>query len=277
MESGYSSDFQKLKNVLMHEPGEEINIIDNPHKWLFLEKPSLEKMKKEYRAVLDIFRSASVKVMKMKTHVPDVPNLLFTRDLGVFFPAGFYQCCLKEEVRKKESALIRDFVQNMKFPVHGGENKNPIEGGDIIFLNKKTVVVGESARTTKKGIENFRMYVKKEVITVPIPKNFIHLDLIFNVLSKDTCLAAQGALPAEFIHFLEEQRYMIITAKKNEIEKTAVNVLSLDEKKVLAHAGNKKTNRLLADHGFDVLTVDASEILKGGGGIRCITLPILRL
>ena len=276
METGYDLNFQKLRTVLMHRPGNEINIIDNPKKWLFLKKPSLAKMQKEHDSVADVLSSESVKIIELKKSFKDTPNIIFTRDLGAFLKNGFYKCCLKEDVRKKESSLIENFLDKEKVSVFGKENKSTIEGGDIIFFDKGRILVGQSRRTCKEGIENFKRYADREIIKVPVPKKFIHLDLIFSILSKDVCLIVPNTLPDDFIGFLNEENFTILNAEESEAEKMAGNVFSLSEKKIVSHSAHKKTNKILKNYGFDVIEVDISEILNGGGGINCITLPILR-
>jgi len=38
----------------------------------------------------------------------------------------------------------------------------------------------------------------------------------------------------------------------------------------------EKTAKLLEKEGVKVMTIDISELVKGGGGIHCSTLPLIR-
>jgi arginine deiminase len=54
------------------------------------------------------------------------------------------------------------------------------------------------------------------------------------------------------------------------------NTLALEPGVVLAYARNTETNRRLRDEGIEVLELDASELVRGRGGSRCLTQPIER-
>jgi arginine deiminase len=51
------------------------------------------------------------------------------------------------------------------------------------------------------------------------------------------------------------------------------NVLRLDRGKVVAYDINPETNARLRAHDIEVLEIEGSELVKGGGGPRCMCLP----
>jgi len=87
------------------------------------------------------------------------------------------------------------------------------------------------------------------------------------------------ALPEEIMKLLRMRGYDIIEVPQNDFKNFAINWLTLRSGRVLFYDGyrvNRFTRRELERRGIDVISVDITEITKGNGGIRCITLPILR-
>ena len=54
------------------------------------------------------------------------------------------------------------------------------------------------------------------------------------------------------------------------------NTFAVAPGKVIAYNRNHVTNEVLKDHGVDVLTIPSSELARGRGGPRCMTMPLLR-
>jgi arginine deiminase len=54
------------------------------------------------------------------------------------------------------------------------------------------------------------------------------------------------------------------------------NTFAIAPGKVVAYDRNQVTNRLLLDHGVEVLTIPSSELSRGRGGPRCMTMPLVR-
>ena len=89
-----------------------------------------------------------------------VPNLYFTRDPGAVIGTGLAINSMNSRARKIES-LILHYI-NRYHPVFAGSGHplfydynetDSIEGGDILVLNKKVIVLGCSARTSTLAIE----------------------------------------------------------------------------------------------------------------------------
>ena len=70
------------------------------------------------------------------------------------------------------------------------------------------------------------------------------------------------------------RKFEIVFTEKSEENTLPANVLLLSKGKILAAEENCITNRTLEKLGFDVITVKLSEILKAGGGPRCLTFPL---
>jgi len=56
----------------------------------------------------------------------------------------------------------------------------------------------------------------------------------------------------------------------------ATNVLAIEDGKVISASCNKECNKNMRIEGLEVIEIEMSELLKGGGGPRCMTLPVKR-
>jgi arginine deiminase len=54
------------------------------------------------------------------------------------------------------------------------------------------------------------------------------------------------------------------------------NTFAIAPGKVVVYSRNYVTNQTLADHGIEVLTIPSSELSRGRGGPRCMTMPLVR-
>lgn len=80
----------------------------------------------------------------------------------------------------------------------------------------------------------------------------------------------------ELFEMLQNEGYQIIIADPDEQVPLGCNVLAIDNNKVIAVAENKVTNQRLRDNGVEVIEVSMPNIIKKGGGPRCLTCPTNR-
>ena len=140
-----------------------------------------------------------------------IPNLLFSRDAQVVIADGVVISGMSRKARRREPLLSRFIFQN--HPRLSGssiyadfsrradhhvwpENMSPtLEGGDVLILDERTLLVGVSERTTERAvdalIERLRsLQLFETLIMVPIPRarSAMHLDTIFTQISTSQCL-----------------------------------------------------------------------------------------
>jgi N-dimethylarginine dimethylaminohydrolase len=189
--------------------------------------------------------------------------------------------------RLAEAARHREFYEKIGVPVLG-EITPPgtAEAGDMVWLNSRTLLIGRGYRTNGPGVQQMRELLAPQgvnVLSAPLPNGrgpsaCLHLMSLISLLDESTALLDMPWLAVETVELLREHGYSFIEIESTERETLACNVLSLGSRRLLAIQENVRTNRCLAQAGFEVHTFPASELcINGSGGPTCLTRPLLRL
>ena len=250
-----------------------------------------------------------------------IPNLYFTRDTFSSIGTGVSLNKMYSATRRRESIYGRFiFSYHPQYKsVHRYFNTDspyPIEGGDILVLNKSTILVGISQRTAPEAIEEFARNLFsdenstfKNVIAIEIPRSraFMHLDTVFTQIDYDKFTVHPGIISTLRCFEITSKNSEIIVnelhlkledllAKYLEIDKVQIiycggndsiaaqreqwndgsNTLCIAPGKVVVYDRNTVTNQLLLDSGIEIIKIHSSEISRGRGGPRCMSMPFER-
>lgn len=185
--------------------------------------------------------------------------------------------------RGEVDAMARDF-EAAGVPVAARlEAPACAEGGDTIWLDERTLVVGRGYRTNDAGISALAAALP-EVSVVPVdlphhrgPGEVLHLLSLISPLDRDLALVHLPLLPVRLVELLRERDVELVELPESELGTLGCNVLALAPRVALALAGNPVTRRRLESAGVDVRTYSGDELsLKGDGGPTCLTRPLLR-
>jgi N-dimethylarginine dimethylaminohydrolase len=204
----------------------------------------------------------------------------FTSDFGVILMRP------GKPNRQVEAPCHREFCQGLGIPVFGEiQSPGTTEAGDIVWLDKETLLVGHGYRTNAQGIAHLRALLAPEaveVISAPLPHGpgpaaCLHLMSLISLLDEETAVVDLPWLAVETVELLRSRGYRFVEIDPSERDTLACNVLSLGRKRLLSLEENKNTNLRLRAAGFDVRTFPGSELcINGSGGPTCLTRPLLR-
>lgn len=278
---GTYDEFSKLKSVLMCPPAnfeirKPINIIQE--KWHKIGRgPDPTKRVQQYEALKNVLIREGVVVWEIPPS-KKYTYQVFTRDTGIVTKQRAIIAIFKFDPRKGEEKEVAQELEVRKIDIsYLFEEKAVFEGGDFVFLDHENVLLGIGDRTNTQALTELMARLPSfNFHPVYLPKDYLHLDVVLNIISQNAALAFTHALPDDTLSFLEKRRFRIIDVSTKEQETMATNVLALGHKKIISATCNKQTNMKLKKEGFEVIEIEMSEILKGGGGPRCMTLPILR-
>lgn len=281
---GVNSEVKPLKRVVVHAPtrAELESVCRDPAASLFSAAPDVDRAIRQHNDFIDVLKSEGVDVIDLSSFRRNVkPNLMFTRDLAVMTSKGAVIGNLALPIRKGEEDAVRHFFTELGIPIllDVGEAypEIPFEGGDFLYLSERLAAVGETGRTGPRAhLILAQSGMVKQIVSVTLFSGFPHLDMVLAIVAGHTALVYPPVLPRKFLHDLGRMDLNLIDIEERELRTLAANVLATKPGRVIAAVENVLTNQRLRREGIDVIEVTVSELLKGRGGPRCLTLPLER-
>ncbi len=181
------------------------------------------------------------------------------------------------------SALVAD-LERVGVPIAATiEAPGTIDGGDTLWLDRETLLVGRGYRTNASGVEQLQAaFPDAEVLSYDLPHwngraEVMHLMSLISPLDEDLALVYPRLAPVRLIELLAERGIETVEVPDEEFESMGPNVLALGPRVALALEGNDETRRRMEAAGVQVLVYKGDEISrKGDGGPTCLTRPVLR-
>ncbi|MEK4081837.1 dimethylarginine dimethylaminohydrolase family protein [Solibacillus sp. FSL K6-1126] len=269
------SEYGILKQVVLCEPEymEIKEVINDVQKKYEDDNIDQELAVKQHRNFEQALRNAGVEIIKLPPS-KDHPEQVFTRDIGFTIGNHLFVSEMANPIRQGEEEVLAQWLSNNKI-AYKNLSLHSIEGGDVI-VDGNRVFVGISDRTCKKAIQNLQKELPDyEIIPIPFNPKYLHLDCVFNILSSEDALIFPEAFEPKIVNLLSSM-YHLIEVSETEQFSMGTNVLSIGQNRVLSLPVNRDVNYQMKQHGYEVLEVDFSEIIKSGGSFRCCSMPILR-
>ncbi len=253
----------------------------------FLEKPDMNRAILEYDLFQQLLETAHVKTLFLPSDATLSLDAMYCRDASIATDHGIISCQMGKEARKQEPMAQKkafladniDLLGTIEFP-------GTIEGGDVAWLDTRTLAVGHTYRTNKEGIRQLKQMVSPfdiQVIEVDLPhyrgvSDVFHLMSIFSPVDTDLAVVYSPLMPIRFRNELLERGYEFVEVPEGEFESMGCNVLAIAPRKCIMVEGNPKTKEALERFGCLVQTYRGQEIsVKGGGGPTCLTRPLRRI
>ncbi|MFX0563723.1 hypothetical protein C6Y01_03580 [Bacillus sp. NMCC46] len=269
------SEYDDLQEVLLCSPiyMEIKQIINETQKHFARENISQMKAVAQHKQLIQTLKNHQVRPIMLPAN-DRFPEQVFTRDIGFTIGHTLFVSSMAAPVRQGEEQLLKEWAQGNGLKTVTLTN-GTIEGGDVL-VDQTRVFVGTSKRTNPSAIHQLKKELPDhDIIPIHLPPHILHLDCVMNILSHDEILIYPEAFKKEDLHLLK-MHYDLIEISEQEQFTLGPNVLSIGQKKVISLPINQQTNAALTAHGYTVIEVDFSEIIKSGGSFRCCTLPIRR-
>lgn len=185
--------------------------------------------------------------------------------------------------RRDEAAALVPALEAAGVPIRGRlAGVELAEGGDTLWLDHRTLLVGRSYRTNDAGIEALRGALHGvDVVAFDLPHlrgpaEVLHLLSLLSPLDDDLVVAYPPVMPARLVELLHGRGISVVEVPDEEFETMGPNVLALAPRVALALDGNDETRRRVERAGVEVLVYRGRELSKGDGGPTCLTRPLLR-
>lgn len=280
-DGGLFLEYAPLRRVAVCRPAyyelrEPINVIQAGH----LERGgrvSLEQASADHDALTAALRTAGAEIVDVAPG-PRFPYQINTRDAALGTPAGTILGRFRLPARQGEEEQVRQALAEAGGRLRGAIRGAAFEGGDFVALDGHHAAVGLGPRTEPDALDELGALLGPtvELMGVPFEARYLHLDMIFNVIAEKLALACPAALPDEFLARLRRDRFRLLEVSPDEVFSHGCNVLATGHGRILSHTANERVNGLLRAEGLELDLVEVSELAKGGGGPRCLTLPLER-
>lgn len=255
-------------------------------------------------------------------YLPPLPNLYFTRDPGSIIGGGISVNSMRTPARKGESLLLHHIIKGhplfRKSEVphwFGHDRSQSLEGGDILVLSPRVVMIGCSARSSSSAIEELAWNLLQGlpeledilVMQIPFERAYMHLDTVFTMIHYDAFTIFPGIeshlklfrltrssedqlkiesdldLTGTLERTLKLDAVRLIrsggednTTAAREQWNDSTNTLAVAPGRVITYNRNRASNETLDRAGIEVIAVEGSELVRGRGGPRCMSMPLRR-
>jgi N-dimethylarginine dimethylaminohydrolase len=279
-----SSECGHLRAVLLKRPGSELTLIEDFEAMLmYTEHPNLERMQAQHDALAETYKAHGVAVHYVSGSRSDKPNAYFCRDLMLMTPEGAIIARPASQARAGEERYLAEALGHLGVPVlmtvHGA---GTFEAADVSWVHKDLCFLTEGLRTNKEGADQVEYILRKigtkNVVRVQLPYGVMHLDCVLNFLDRDLAVIWPHRTPYVVWQTLREHGFRFVEVENEERAEAyqSINFVALEPGKILMPAGDRGMKARYEDAGVTCIEVDISELLKGGGGIHCMTAFLRR-
>lgn len=238
-----------------------------------------QRLQAEFRELEDALEGAGATLHYLDPE-PHLPYQVYTRDSSQVTPWGPALTQLFKPQRRGEYASVLKF--------YGGSDvfwalstAGTIEGGDIHIIRPGLMAIGHSgARTNEEGAMQFAGWFREagwDVRLEPFDEHFLHLDVIFSMVTDGLALACCEVLSKDFLGWLADHHIRTLDVGYREaMHQMGCNVLALGDDRVVSPRHSTRINDVLRAEGIAVLDPDLELFAAGGGSVHCMTMPLRR-
>jgi dimethylargininase len=276
---GCQSMTAPLRRVLVRRPGGA----EHWSEFGWRAAPDPARFAREHEAFCALLEQARAEVVVAEP-LDDNPDAVYTYDPALVADAGALLLRPGKPGRRSEVAPMRVALERAGVPV-AAELEAPAcaEGGDTMWLDERTLLVGRGYRTNDAGIAALGAALPGvDVLAFDLPHlhgrgEVLHLLSLISPLDRDVAVVYLPLLPVRLVELLEERGLTLVEVPDDEFETMGCNVLALAPRVGLALEGNTETRRRLEAAGVEVLVYAGDDLSrKGDGGPTCLTRPLLR-
>jgi N-dimethylarginine dimethylaminohydrolase len=247
-------------------------------------EPDPGRFDDEHAAFRELLAQVGAEVVVARTpHALD-PDAIYVYDPALVANAGAIMLRPGKEGRRGEvEVMTADFVE-AGVPIAAHLQAPAVaEGGDTLWLDENTLLVGRGYRTNDQGIAELGDALPGvDVLAFDLPHlrgagEVLHLMSLLSPLDVDLAVAYPPLMPVRLIELLAARGIELVEVPDEEFETMGPNVLALGPRVGVALEGNDETRRRMEAAGVDVRVYRGDEISrKGDGGPTCLTRPLLR-
>jgi len=207
-----------------------------------------------------------------------LPDMVYAANGGFVLDGIAYGAKFQYPERQPEGPAYMEWFAANGFTVAEPVSTNEGEG-DFLLVGE-TIYAGTGFRSDAASHDELRRIYGREVVTLKlVDPSFYHLDTAFAVLDSNGGPGSIAFLPKAFdaasLDILDSRFPDAIHVNDADAAVLGLNSFS-DGKNVIIASRATDFERQLRERGFTPHGVDLSELLLGGGGVKCCTLELRR-
>ncbi len=292
---GLDNDVGRIRSILMHRPGPEMNVVDPAHRlpeigsygdpavgWYFQSDslPDLPLMQQQHDAFVAKLQAEGVEIHYLDGDAGIRLKQTYTRDPFIMVKGGAIICRMGARIRRGEELATTRTLARIGVPIlRTISGTGVMEGGSFAWLNEKTCAIGIGVRVNREGAEQVGEVLRRqgvELLIVELTGYDIHLDVSFLMIDRDLALLNPMGLPFSFLEQLTARGIKYIEIDPAD-DPWINNSLAIAPGKLLMPEGaSNRTLDRLAAHGVTWTTLPYAAVQKNGGGLHCSTTPLRR-
>lgn len=284
------SEYGKIKSILLHPAKNsfvsDANIQEQWQMLNYLSAPDYTLALEEYDYFQRLLEQTGATIFTLPTSVKTNIDAIYCRDTSLATDYGLIIGNMGKAARKNENIEVALAAKSLGLDILG-EIKHPgtLEGGDVAWIDEKTLAVGHSYRTNEEGIRQLKAFLNPkgiEVLVFSLPHykgqdDVFHLMSIFSPVNTSVAVVYSPLMPISLRNTLLERGFNLVEVPDEEWDSMGCNVLAITPGKCLLVEGNPITQERLKKAGCEVIAFPGKAIcLPGGGGPTCLTRPLIR-
>ena len=263
------------RTVLMCRP-DHFTVRYRINPWMRPQDPTdTERAVRQWEELYRTYRRLGFDV-RLIDPVPGLPDMVYAANGGQVVDGVAHGARFRHGERAAEGPLYMRWFRRNGFAVREPLATNEGEG-DFLLVGD-TVFAGSGFRSDVAGHDEVADAFGREVVSLGlVDPRFYHLDTAFAVLDSDGGPDAVAYYPEAFDErsraLLAERFPDAIPVGEADAVVFGLNCFS-DGRNVVMAAQATTFAAQLAERGYVPVPVDLSELLRGGGGVKCCTLEL---
>lgn len=287
---GCQSMYLPIRRMLLKHPRQAFISQENLQaQWqslFYFGCPDFENSLAEYEKFVGVLEQFDFEIQYAPIDETTSLDSIYAHDPLVISERGAVLCRMGKAARALEPAAAEKYLQELDVPVIGRITGNgKMEGGDILWVDERTLAVGQGFRTNAEGLRQLRELLGnsvEEIIPVQLPywtgpQDCLHLLSFISIVDKDLAVVYSRLMPVPFRERLLEHGFQFVEVPDVEYDSLGCNVLAVGPRQCVMLNGNPITQKRLEEAGAQVWTYEGKDIsFIGTGGPTCLTRPIFR-
>ncbi|MCJ1675297.1 MULTISPECIES: dimethylargininase [unclassified Rathayibacter] len=261
------------KAILMCRP-EHFTVVYRINPWMDPQVPTDTALAvRQWQTLYDTYVELGFDVQLIEPEA-GLPDMVYAANGGFVIDGIAYGASFTYPERQPEGPAYMDWFRGAGFDVRVPEEVNEGEG-DFLLVGER-ILAGTGFRSASDSHAEVARIFGREVVTLELVNpSFYHLDTAIAVLDDTNIAYLPSAFSEEGNRVLRELYPDAILVSEEDASVLGLNSFS-DGLNVVIASRAAGFERQLRERGYNPIGVDLSELLLGGGGVKCCTLELRR-